>query len=102
MSEVRLSVGGRTYTVRCEDGQEDHIRKLAGVVDGKIGSMGKNRSSFEAKNMLFAALLLADELDEKRAAAAQVSDDGTASRLENIAEALEKVADRLEADPSGS
>ena len=66
MSDVKLAVGGRNYTVSCADGQEDHVQRLAGIIDGKLGSMGANLSSNEAKNLLFAALLVDDELDEAK------------------------------------
>ena len=69
MSDVKLAVGGRNYTVSCADGQEDHVQRLAGIIDGKLASMGANLSSNEAKNLLFAALLVADELDEAKRAA---------------------------------
>ena len=68
MSDVSLEVGGRKYTVACADGQEEHVQRLASVIDGKLGTMGANLSSQEAKNLLFAALLLADELDEAKRA----------------------------------
>ena len=64
MSEVRLTVGERTYTVACADGQEQRIEFLGGRVDAKLKAMGGNLTSNEAKNLLFAALMLADELDE--------------------------------------
>lgn len=104
MSDVTLSVGGRNYTVSCADGQEEHVQRLAGVIDGKLGSMGANLSSQEAKNLLFAALLLADELDEAKkapeAAPAPVEPDFDAERLagqlERIAVALENAASTLE------
>jgi cell division protein ZapA (FtsZ GTPase activity inhibitor) len=66
MSEVVLTVGGRKYTLRCEDGQEDHIRHLASVVDAKLGEGASQLPAMEAKNLLFAALFLADELEEAR------------------------------------
>ena len=66
MSEVTLQVGGRPYTVSCADGEEDHVRHLAGIVDGKLAAMGANRVPGDAKNLLFAALILADEADEAR------------------------------------
>ena len=69
MSDVTLSIGGRNYTVSCADGQEDHVRHLASVIDGKLSAMGNNLSSNDAKNLLFAALLVADELDEAKRAA---------------------------------
>ena len=39
MSDVTLAVGGRNYTVSCADGQEEHVQRLAAVIDGKLGSM---------------------------------------------------------------
>ena len=53
MSDVTLSIGGRNYTVSCADGQEDHVRHLASVIDGKLSAMGNNLSSNDAKNLLF-------------------------------------------------
>ncbi|MBX7540335.1 cell division protein ZapA [Qipengyuania sphaerica] len=105
MSEVKLQVGGRQYTVSVADGQEDNLRGLASTVDAKIAGMGNNVSNNEAKNLLFAAILLADELDEAKKKAAQapthppdpgIDTDGLADRLERLAVALENAAARLE------
>lgn len=106
MSEVKLVVGGRNYTVACEDGQEQHIERLAGIIDSKLAGMGDNLSSMEAKNLLFAALILADELDEAKssgggqvstpASAAPHVDPALAEGLEAIASRLEKTAEALE------
>ena len=104
MSDVSLEVGGRRYTVACADGQEAHVQRLASVIDGKLGTMGANLSSQEAKNLLFAALLLADELDEAKKAATPPSpstessfdSERLANQLERIAGALENAAQVLE------
>ncbi|MFA6219819.1 MAG: cell division protein ZapA [Erythrobacter sp.] len=103
MSDVTLEVGGRRYSVACQDGQEAHVQRLASVIDSKLGSMGANLSSQEAKNLLFAALLLADELDEaqKQApppalAAPDFDAERLAGRLERLAGALENAAMVLE------
>ena len=104
MSDVTLKVGGRNYTVACQDGQESHIERLAGVIDNKLSTMGANLSSQEAKNLLFAALLLADELDEAQNAAPPPAPAPTqdfdsarlATQLERIASALENAATTLE------
>ena len=104
MSDVRLEVGGRRYTVACADGQEDSVRHLASMVDAKLAQMGSNLSNNEAKNLLFAAILLADELDEakKRIAApppppkAEIDTSSVAKKLESLADALENAASRLE------
>ena len=106
MSDVTLAVGGRNYTVSCADGQEEHVQRLAAVIDGKLGSMGANLSSQEAKNLLFAALLLADELDEAKQKAAPPEPafdaDRLAGQLERIAAALENAASSLEDGTSAS
>lgn len=110
MSDVKLKVGGRHYTVSCADGQEDSVRRLAEVVDGKLTQMGANLSGNEAKNLLFASLLLADELDEaKRQSAAPppapapiIDTDAVADRLERLAVALENAATTLEGGPRAS
>ncbi|QKG71417.1 cell division protein ZapA [Erythrobacter mangrovi] len=103
MSDVTLEVGGRKYSVSCQDGQEAHVQRLAGVIDSKLGSMGANLSSQEAKNLLFAALLLADELDEAQkqagsavAAAPDFDAERIAGQLERLAGALENAAQVLE------
>lgn len=106
MSDVTLTVGGRHYTVACADGQEEHVRHLASIVDGKLTQMGKNLSTNDAKNLLFAALMLADEVEEARqqaaapppAPASNIDMDGFAGRLERIARALENAASTLESD----
>ena len=103
MSDVTLKVGGRNYTVACQDGQEAHIERLAGMIDDKLSTMGANLSSQEAKNLLFAALLLADELDEAQSAppppppaAPDFDSARLATQLERIASALENAATTLE------
>lgn len=65
MSEVALPIGGRTYRVACAPGEEERVARLGAVVAEKLAAMG-NLSGHEAQNLLFAALLLADEAHEKR------------------------------------
>ncbi len=101
MSDLTLSIGGRNYTVSCADGQESHVEHLASMIDGKLGTMGKNLSSNDAKNLLFAALLLADELEETRKVASHPNTPGfdtdrLASQLDRFALALENAASTLE------
>ena len=66
MSEVRLVIGGKAYTIACADGQEDHVGRLGALVDAKLTEFGPNRAPQESQNLLFAALFLADELTEAR------------------------------------
>lgn len=104
MSEVTLQVGGRPYTVSCADGEEDHVRHLAAIVDGKLAAMGGNLAPGDAKNLLFAALILADEVDEARRNGAPpppaLLEESVARGLEALADKLEQVAQSLENAPA--
>ena len=103
MSEVGLRIGGQTYMVACGEGEEAQLVKLGKMIDAKLQSMEGNLSAQDAQNLLFAALLLADELDEARSSPGQASDNNTsddsgriADQLENVATAIEKCASKLE------
>ncbi len=97
MSNVNLSIGGRTYTVACAAGEEDHVAELGQIIDGKLSSMGQAAQS-EARGLLFAALLLADEVYELRAggAAPAAPPPASAATSQIAPERLEAIADRLE------
>lgn len=95
MSNVTLHIGGRTYTVTCADGEEGHLVRLATTIDAKVHSSGMAGQG-EARQLLFAALLLADELLDARGGATPApatTPDPLAARL---APALEALADQLE------
>ncbi len=100
MSEVTLRVGGRSYTVSCADGEEAHVRHLAAIVDGKLTALGGNLAPGDAKNLLFAALILADEVDEARRSEAPAPatplEDSALRAMEALAERLEALAQTLE------
>ena len=108
MPLVNVMVNGRAYTIACDDGEEDHLRGLAAMVDAKarevLGSVGQVGDS---RLILMAALLLADEPHAMEArlqsaervaqAAAAVPDNASLSEAETlVAEALEAAAARVE------
>jgi cell division protein ZapA len=100
MSNVKLDIGGRTFTVACAAGEEDHVTDLGRMIASKITTMGDFSSQSETRMLLFAALLMADELHEAHARPAPAHEpalsEGAARRLETIAERLENLAARLE------
>ena len=99
MSNVTLTIGGRFYTVACAEGEEAHIEGLGRTIDGKLGDLPNLGGQSEARTLLFAALLLADELHEARSGgggAAPAEDAKSAEALERLAETLEGLAQRLE------
>jgi len=105
MSQITLTIGGNSHRVSCADGEEAHIAKLGAMIDAKLQAMAGNRSAQEAENLLFAALLLADELHEAKqnssspapAAKATQSVPDIAPKLDQLAESLELCAEKLEA-----
>jgi cell division protein ZapA len=103
MSNVALDIGGRSFTVACAEGEEDHVADLGRMIAAKIATMGDMSSQSESRMLLFAALLLADELHDatKRPATAALP-DGSAERLERIAGRLENLATRLEGEASSA
>lgn len=89
MAEVSLSIGGQYYSVSCRDGEEDHLRTVAAIVSAKTreARLAVGDGLGEARQLLFAALLLADEVNELRKSSIAPADVAT----------IERHADRLEA-----
>ena len=102
MSNVTLSIGGRSYTVACAEGEESHVLRLGSLIDRKLGTMGDMSGQAETRMLLFASLLLADELHEAGGSAppAAASDASgslaLAEKLLGLADRLEKLATQLE------
>lgn len=106
MAQVKLEIGGRNFNVSCQDGEEAHIHKLAGMIDERSSGAGDPAALTESRMLLFAALILADELDaaNKNNAAPvarpeekdQQADEQTILALEKLAERAETFASSLE------
>lgn len=98
MSEVNLLVGGKHYAVTCAPGEEARIAQLGSMIDEKIAGLNGSRSTYDAQNLLFAALFLADELVDARepSGSADKSSAKAAAALEKLADRLENLASTLE------
>jgi cell division protein ZapA len=107
MANVDLQIGSRRYSVACRDGEEEKLRSTAALVDGKAREAADALGSLsEARQLLFASLLLADQLQEAKsgipapppAADAQQAqaDPALANALERLAERMELLAERVE------
>lgn len=105
MANIDLEIAGRRYNVACRDGEEDHLRSLAAVVDRRAHDAAAALGGLtESRQLLFAALLIADDLKEARAGAGLPDptppppDPAVAEALERLAERVESLADSLEAE----
>lgn len=111
MGQVNVTISGKTYRMACDDGEEEHLeslgRQLGETIEqlrGQFGEIGDQRLT------VMAAITLADRyseaerrlaqleaevvgLEEARAAVSERAD----SREIEVAEAMESLADRLEA-----
>ena len=93
MSNVSLLIGGRAYTVATSPGDEERIKSLGALIDDRVRALGAIAGQSEARQLLFAALFLADELEQQRGASAPAP---TAEPGPDITAALESLAQRLE------
>jgi cell division protein ZapA len=65
MANVVVNVAGRPYTMQCPDGEEDHLKDLARLLDSEairiresVGSIG------DIRQLVMAGLMVADRLSE--------------------------------------
>jgi cell division protein ZapA len=75
MGQVAVTITGRTYTLRCTDGEEARVAELAAYVAARADALAAEFRSESGpigddRLLLLTALLLADELWEAREAAA--------------------------------
>jgi cell division protein ZapA len=96
MASIDIDVAGRSYNVSCRDGEEDHLRSLAAIVNKRAEDAAEALGGLtEARQLLFAALLIADDLKDARAGAG-LPDPTPPAPDPAVAEALERIAGRLE------
>ena len=97
MSNVTLTIGGRAFTLACPDGEEAHLSTLGRMVDAKVTAMG-TASQTETRMLLFAALMLADEVYEARSTITQrTAEIEHSTQMQTELEArIEQITARLE------
>ena len=99
---LTLGIGGRSHVVSVAPEEEAHIGRLAAMIDDRVRKLGLIGQT-EARMLLFAALVLADELDaansapppEPVAIPAELP-AGLIDRVTALADRVEKLAARLE------
>jgi len=119
MAQVTVTIDGKAYRMACEEGQEDHLIDLAGRLDryvlhlkGEFGEIGDQRVT------VMAGIMVMDELAElqKRVMGmeseiatlrktrddalikADKNDAALTGALAGLAERMERLSDKLNAD----
>jgi cell division protein ZapA len=106
MPEVTIEIGGRTFDVACQEGEEPYLRAAAKMLDteaavilGQIGRMPAERM------LLMAGLMLADKTaaleDEQETLKAKIAAQEKALRSaeERMADRARRIAELQEAGP---
>ena len=98
MAQVDLFIAGRNYQIACREGEEENLKAAARLVDAKSREALSGLGTLsESRQLLFASLLLADQIvDNQRGVAPAPTDSIIAERVAAFAERLEALAGSLE------
>jgi len=100
MAVISVKIGPGTYKFSCADGQEDHIRELAGQLNSRAEQMIKSMGFMQESQLLaMICLLLAEEKSklekETNAEILAQSQQDMADSLQNLALKIESLAENL-------
>jgi cell division protein ZapA len=110
MAQVIVQVNDRPYTMQCPDGEEDHLRDLARLLDAEVqrikrsvGSVGDIRilvmSGLMVADRLSEAIKRVEELEEQIRSLREsrnLAQQQTKDVEQRFVERLDKASDRLE------
>jgi cell division protein ZapA len=67
MAHVTVMIGGRSFRLACNEGEQPHLEGLARQIDGKIAQIRREVGEIgDQRLVVMAALTIADELSEAR------------------------------------
>ena len=97
MPQFEVAINGRSYVISCDEGQDQHLSRLAEYVDKRVKELVSSVGQVgEARLLVMASLLIADELSETFAKVRD-SNSFTSEQLEEeVANATESIAVRIE------
>ena len=98
MAQVDLFIAGRSYQIACREGEEENLKAAGRLVDAKSREALSGLGTLsESRQLLFASLLLADQIvDNQRGMAPAPIDSIIVERVAMLAERLEALAVSLE------
>ena len=67
MAQVTVTLNGRTYRLRCADGEEERLHDLVDHIRGKLDKLTEQFGQIGSERLLLmAAILISDELFDAR------------------------------------
>jgi cell division protein ZapA len=110
MANVVVNIAGRPYTMQCPDGEEDHLKDLAKLLDTEVGRIRQSVGAIgDIRQLVMAGLMVADRLSEATRKIEDLQDQMNGLRVsrdqaltqirqqdESFAKALEIAAQKLE------
>lgn len=102
MANVTLTILGKSYSIACDDGQENRVSALGNYVDQKLGDIARaGAASSDSHLFVLASLVLADEIFEMRDSLAALGEQVEGAQAmqqeeEMLAETINKLAFRIE------
>ena len=111
MGQVAVTINGRNYKINCEDGQEEHLTKLAAFINERAGELADAAGEVsDLKLMVMTSLVAADrvfdadaeiarlraQVDQAKQSASTGADAAIAPIVEAIAKRIDDLAARLE------
>ena len=101
MAHVELKINERKYQIACDNGQEEHLKKLGDYIENRVQKLVTSIGQVgDSRLLLMVSLLIADELSETYSELSTLCDvDGAGTRLEQeekLSLAIEGLAERIE------
>ncbi len=108
MGQIAVTIHGHSYPIACDDGQEEHVTRLAAYIDQRANEIAQSVGTVgESRLLVMASLLVADELadvynevdrlQEKAKVAEMTVRERTRQDVEGtFAPIVEKLAERVE------
>jgi len=98
MAQVTVIINNRRYDIACDDGEEAHLTHLAQYLDKRVNELTAAVGQIgDARLLVMASLLVADELSEANTELEAIRGDGKEPAAAGAIPELERLADRIEA-----
>ena len=91
MPEIKIIIDNETFSLQCEEGEEEELKKAADIVNDKMTIFADEINISRSKKLLMVSLLLASESNE---AGSKLSDQQEKiKKIESLLDELEKFLD---------